>query len=141
MKAQKLIVDYDYDFEVLAIISSEKDYKLAWNINKVLNIHFKKDQDLCLEFSKRSKLVFSNFIYDTEYASLRLLKNRSYDSTDSKPFLLPELREYDYIIKTEGEKDIFKMDKIIDSLKLLSVIQYLKKIEIHTLKNRENLIF
>src|SRR4051812_26436780 len=100
MKALRLVIDYDYDFEVLALISPEKDYKLAWNINKLLNIKLRRDQDLCLEFGKSNKLIFSNFKYDTEYGALRLLRNRSFDSQDPRPFLLPEFKEYDYIIKS-----------------------------------------
>jgi hypothetical protein len=141
MKAIRLIINHDYDFEVLALISPEKDYKLAWNINKLLNIKFQKDEDLCLEFDKGNKLIFSNFKYNTEYAALRLLRNRSCDSMESKPFLLPELKEYDYIIKSEGEKDIFNMKEIAEKLKSLPLIQYIRKIETHTLKSKENLIF
>ena len=141
MKAIRLVINHDYDFEVLALISPEKDYKLAWNINKLLNVEFRRDQDLCLEFGKGNKLIFSNFKYDTEYAGLRLLRNRSFDSLESRPFLLPELKEYDYIIKSEGEKDIFNMKEIAEKLKSLPLIQYIKKIEIHTLKSKENLIF
>jgi len=141
MKALRLLINHDYDFEVLALISHEKDYKLAWNINKLLNIKFQRDQDLCLEFGKGNKLIFSNFKYDNEHAGLRLLRNRSYDSQDSKPFLLPEFKEYDYIIKSEGEKDIFNMKEIAEKLKSLSIIQFIRKIEIHTLKSKENLIF
>jgi hypothetical protein len=141
MKAFRLDINHDYDFEVLALISPEKDYKLVWNINKLLNIKLQKDSDLCLEFDKGNKLIFSNFKYDTEYAGLRLLRNRSFDSLDSKPFLLPELKEYDYIIKSEGEKDIFNMKEIKEKLKSLPLIQYIRKIEIHTLKSKENLIF
>jgi hypothetical protein len=141
MKAFRLDINHDYDFEVLALISPEKDYKLVWNINKILNIKFRKDHDLSLEFDKGSKLIFSNFKYDTEYAGLRLLRNRSFDFRDSKSFLLPELKEYDYIIKSEGEKDIFNMKDITEKLKNLPLIQYIRKIEIHTLKSKENLIF
>jgi hypothetical protein len=141
MKAIRLDVGYDYDFEVLALISPEKDYKLAWNINKILNIKLRRDADLCLEFGKGNKLIFSNFKYDTEYAGLRLLRNRSYDSHEAKPFLLPEFKDYDYLIKSEGEKDIFNMKEIAEKLNQLSLIQYIKKIEIHTLKSKENLIF
>ena len=141
MKAMRLVINHDYDFEILALISPEKDYKLAWHINKLLNIKFKRDHDLCLEFSKGNKLIFSNFNYDSEYAGLRLLRNRSFDSQELKPFLLPELKEYDYIIKSEGEKNIFNMNDIAEKLKKLPIIQYIKKIEIHTLKSKENLIF
>ncbi|MBX9853608.1 MAG: IPExxxVDY family protein, partial [Cytophagaceae bacterium] len=93
MKTSKLIVDYDYDFEILAIISSVKDYKLAWGLNKSLNINLSKSNDICLDFIKEGKLLISNFIFETEYTTFRLLKNKANDAPKgmSKPFLLPEL--------------------------------------------------
>jgi hypothetical protein len=142
MKASKLIVDHDYDFEVLALISSEKDYKLAWSLNKLLNIHLCKAEDLCLDFVKDSKMMITNFLFEKEYSRLMLLKNKSNEFNNiSKPFLLPELKEYDYIIRIDGERNFFNLEAIIEKLKSLPSIQYLKKIEIHKLKSRENLIF
>jgi hypothetical protein len=52
MKTSKLIVDYDYDFEVLAFISPVKGHKMAWAINKVLNLRLCKAEDLCFDFIK-----------------------------------------------------------------------------------------
>jgi hypothetical protein len=142
MKASKLVVDHDYNFDVLALISSEKDYKLAWSLNKLLNIHLCKAEDLCLDFVKDSKIMITNFIFEKEYSSLRLLKNKSNEFNNiSKPFLLPELKEYDYIIRIEGERTFLDVDIIIQKLKSLPAIQYLKRIEIHKLKSKENLIF
>jgi hypothetical protein len=43
MKAIKLVVEYDFDFEFIGLISSLKGHKLAWNINNELKIELKKD--------------------------------------------------------------------------------------------------
>jgi len=142
MKNSKLIVDYDYDFEVLAIISSVKDYKLAWALNKSLNINLCKTSDLCLDFVKDSRLLISNFIFETEYTTFRLLKNKSYEfAKNPKPYLLPELKEYDYIIKISGEHTSLNAENTLENSKSLSVVEYIKQIDIHNLKSKENLIF
>jgi hypothetical protein len=142
MKTSKLIVEYDYDFEVLAIISSVKDYKLAWAINKSLNISLCKTSDVCLDFIKAGTLLISNFIFETEYTTFRLLRNKSYEFTKiDKPYLLPELKEYDYIIKISGEHTSLSAKNTLERLKNLTVVEYIKQIDINTLKSKENLIF
>ena len=142
MKTSKLIVEHDYDFELYAIISSVKAYKLAWVLNQSLNVDFAKEDDALFEFLKeKSKLYFINYKFETEYSYFRFIKNKSceYYNT-SKPYLIPELKEYDYLllfsINSELDKTI-----LIDKLKNISNIEYLNLIEINTLKSKENLIF
>ena len=70
------------------------------------------------------------------------LRNRSFDFINSsKPYLIPELKEYDYFIKIDGEKGFFDVNEIIKNLQTLPEVQYIKKIDIKTLKSKENLIF
>lgn len=142
MKSTKLIFEYEYDFDVLAIISSVKDYKMAWAINKCLNLSLCKTDDLCLDFVKEGRLLISNFTFETEYATFRLLKNRSYElSKTNKQYLIPELKDYDYLIKISGESVSLSASNVMEKLKDLSVIEYIKQIEVQTLKSKENLIF
>lgn len=142
MKSSKLIVDYDYDFEVLAIISSVKDYKLAWAINKSLHINLCKTSDICLDFVKEGRLLISNFIFETEYTTFRLLRNKSYEFTKiHKPYLLPELKEYDYLIMISGEYTSLNAENTLDKIKHLPVIEYIKLLDVQNLKSKENLIF
>jgi hypothetical protein len=142
MKTSKLIVEYDYDFEVLAIISSVKDYKLAWAINKSLNISLCKTNDVCFDFIKSGRLLISSFIFETEYTTFSLLRNKSYEFTKiAKPYLLPELKEYDYIIKISGVHTFLNAESTLERLKKLNIVEYIKQIDINTLKSKENLIF
>jgi len=142
MKSNKLIVEYDYDFEVLALTSSVKAYKLAWFLNKTLNIKLCKSEDLYFDFIKEGSIVISNYIYQTEFSIFRLLKNKScehYNTT--KPYLLPELKNYDYIIQLSGEIPMFPLDGVQDILKQIPSVEYVKRIDINGIKSKENLIF
>lgn len=142
MKPTRLAVEYDYDFEIFALISSAKPHKLAWSINKTFNIHLRKAEDLCLDFIKESKIIITNFLFETEYGEFRLLKNRPCEMVNaSRPFLLPELKDYDYIIKSGGEAPLFPGNDILDNLRNLPEIQYVQQIEVINLKSKENLIF
>ncbi|HEY8400991.1 MAG TPA: IPExxxVDY family protein [Cytophagaceae bacterium] len=142
MKTTKLVVDYDFDFQVLAVISAAKGYKMAWNLNKAFKINLCKEEDICLNFVNDSQLVINSYVYETEYSCFRLLKNKSCEFTNiAKPFLLPELKEYDYIILLSGETEMFDSDMVVEKIKQIPVVEYVKKVDLQSLKSKENLIF
>jgi hypothetical protein len=51
------------------------------------------------------------------------------------------LKDYDYIIKISGESVSLNAFNILDKLKELPLIEYIKQIEVQNLKSKENLIF
>ena len=59
MKVNKLVVDFDYNFKMLGIISSAKEYKLAWSINQYLKIHLIKTEDINLQFQNECNILVS----------------------------------------------------------------------------------
>jgi hypothetical protein len=142
MKANKLVVDFDYSFKMLGIISSAKEYKLAWNINQMLKMHLVKSEDINLQFQNDCNILVSTYLYSTEYSEVRLLKNKSIEFTNiAKPYLIPELKDYDYFIHILDEGCIFDEFWIVEQLKSCNSIQYIKVIDVSELKSKDNLIF
>ena len=141
MRKSKLFIEYDYNFDLAGIISQAKDYKLAWSINQILNIHLVKGPDIELEYLDQENVLVSNFIYETENSILRILKNRSDQENETKPLLLPELSDFDFFIMSHDSGDAFDMKEILKSLKTLDIIQYVQLIDVSKLKSKENLIF
>jgi hypothetical protein len=139
-KSHKIVFEYEFDFILLGLVSPEKEYKLAWYINKELGIELEKDKDLCYDFVKDYKFLISNFIFKTEYSSFRLLKNRSVEYTPmKKPFLLPELYQYDYFIMLDGEfAEHYQNNQ--QKLKKVPIIHLVKEIEVETLQSKDNLL-
>ena len=142
MKRNKLVVSYEFEFELIGITSSVKEYKLAWAINNVLGIRLIKAEDLVLEFKDNKNIMISNFIFETEHSIFRLFKNRSLERFSEVPgYLLPELRNFDFIVLIDGFEDSFTINEFVDVLRNLEEIQYLQKIDVMSLKSKENLIF
>ena len=143
MSVTKLIVDYEYDFLLLGIIGQLKEYKLAWYLNRILGVELIKDEELSYEFIKGEKMLVSNFIFEKEYDTIRLLKNRAVEAEKMvKPFLIPELKEYDFFLHIEGESDPEDLiPNIEDKLKGIPNILYVSKIDVENLKSRDNLIY
>ena len=142
MRKNRLIVSYDYAFVLLGITAPVKDYKLAWNINKSINIHLIKEDDLHIDFIGNQHLVISNFLFEKEHCKLRLLKNKAEEeSRPSVAYLLPELAELDYFLMIADPAANFPIPIVMQKLKELQIVQFLTQIRIDTLKNKENLIF
>jgi hypothetical protein len=142
MKTNKLVVDFDYSFKMLGIISSAKEYKLAWSMNQLLKIHLIKADDINLQFQNDCNILVSTYLYLTEYSQIRLLKNKSIEFTNiAKPYLIPELKDYDYFIHILDEGCIFDEEWIKEQLQDCGAIQYIKVIDVSELKSKDNLIF
>lgn len=143
MKINKLNFDPEYDeFELIGIVSSIKEYKLAWLINKVLNIKLVKEPDIIFNFINDAKISVSNYLYKMEYGNFRFLRNRASEVTNVKlPFLLPELKQYDYLIKLEQISYAFPAENVVDLLKSVNQILFIQELSVNKLKSKENLIF
>lgn len=142
MKVTRLRVDFDYDFLLFGLISPVKDYHLAWHLNKSLNLRLRREPDLQFEFLDKSKIYICNFIFEKEYSSFRLLKNKACEfHNTSKPYIVPELKEYDYLLVIKDETDETGSEDVLEFLREVPVVQYVKEIDLINLRSKENLIF
>ena len=93
----------DYDFTLVAIVSSVRPHKLVWGINEGLEIRLKKSEDILFDFKDGSGMKISSYLFKTEHTTVELFENRAVEVTGkTKPYLLPELKEYDYFFKFGG---------------------------------------
>jgi len=142
IKKNKLEVFYEYDFQLIGLVCSLKEYKLAWLLNKELDVKLIKQPDIAFEFLNLGTFAISNFIFTTENGTLRLLKNKAYEYEHVKsPFLIPELKEYDYFLKLESMEVHLPSERILEILKNVKQIIFIKDLAINDLKSKENLIF
>jgi len=138
----KLPIEYSYDFHLIGVISSLKEYKLAYHLNKLFNWRLYKVDDVIFT-QKKESYEYSCYEYVTENVVIMLLKNRCnvFENLSSINYLLPEQKKYDYLIKIENEEYETENDDIVSKLQEVANISLIKTIEIDKLKNRENLIF
>ena len=74
--------------------------------------------------------------------TLRLLRNpAALPSVLTKPFLAPDIREYDYLLQVQGGADELAGTELLDRLTALPSIQYASELDPNELKYKENLIF
>lgn len=140
MKKNKLVIDYDYDFDLAGIISPSKGYKLAWEINRKLGINLVRQADLPVGFKKQEEKLFSYYAFETRINRLKLFKNKPVDYETGKYFLVPEFPHFDFIILT-ASMDADYNSMLIKSLKEISSIELLANIPMESLKSKVNFIF
>lgn len=142
MKKLRLENDIPYDFSLIGITCTLREYRLAWELNKLLEIQLNKEKDIEIEFLKNQNLVISNFLFETENSQLRLLKNKSPNEVViQSAYLLPELREFDYFIMFRGFEDAFSASALRNKIAGIKGVHYTKEFSLEKLKSRENLIF
>lgn len=139
MRKRKLILSNEIEDTIFGIVSSLKEFKLAWKINNALNIDLVKQSDLNLSFVDGSDLVISNYEYCTEFISFRLLQNRSIN--DLGKYLIPELARFDFFIMIDQPDLIMDGRYLIDILKEVNGIEFAMTVSTEKLKNKDNFIF
>ena len=141
MKNKRLVVEYNYDFDLIGLATSAREYKLAWYINNVLGIRLVKQQEKTVHFLNDREITFSHFLFKREYSTFRLLKNKSLSGAGKSGFLLPELSHFDFLIMINDDGGFFEPDATLAALKNIPVVEYLSLVNIDKLKEKENLIF
>ncbi|HEU5292764.1 MAG TPA: IPExxxVDY family protein [Cyclobacteriaceae bacterium] len=140
MKKSKLVIDYEYDFELIGIRSSAKGYKLAWELNNHLGIHLIRQPDLMVGFKKDEEKNFSFYAHETRLNRLKLFKNKPVDSDTGKYFLIPEFHHFDFILLVQMD-DSNQREAFLQQLKTISSIELTATIPLDGLKSKSNFIF
>ena len=140
MKKSKLVIDYEFDFELLGLISSAKGYKLAWEINQVLGVHLVKQPDLVVGFKNNEEKSFSFYAHQTQLNRLKMFKNKPSEQDGGKYFLIPEFPHYDFIILADMEEQ-YTHQQLLHSIKAITSIQLAAFIPLEGLKSKSNFIF
>lgn len=142
MKMLTLDVEYDCDFELFGLVSSSREHTLAWTLNQALRLRLVKQQDLIYDLLSKGRLVISNYLHTTETITLRLLRNRSVDPSPlKKPFLAPDIKEYDYLVQVCNGSGALAATELVEQLTALPVVQYVCQFDPNELKFKENLLF
>jgi shikimate kinase len=134
-----LVCEPEFDFEVISLVSSVKDYRLCWLLNTQLNMDFTRVDDLIIQQTKRKgRNFFTTYGYYDEINKMNyfLITNKFEGN-----LLLPELKTVDYILKLEGFLATEKKEELLDELKHISYLEAVFGNQINELKNKANLLF
>lgn len=135
-----LDIEYDYEFILIGISCHTRDYRLCWALNKEIGFDFVKDDDIELRTKKNQTVTsFSKFSYYDEDQRLKYILISNKGTND---YLVPEQKKQaDYLLMIEGSMADAEQNEFIIRLKQIELIQLAFKIEVDSLKSKQNLLF
>jgi len=134
-----ILTDYiDFDFALIGICSQDDDFKMAFCLNKSLELDFERVKDIELISGKqKNQINFSCFYYLEPDSELEyyLITNRG-----SNGVLIPEHKQIDYLLRIVGENELYDDERILD--KILEMPQVLTAIlmDAKSIKSIENIL-
>lgn len=138
-KKHNLSIDEEETFDLVGISSHHQDYRLAWNLNEVLDIHLERADENFEVYSKKGAHLSSHpyfyFKDDENLITFYLIKNK-YEGK----FLIPEKPMIDYFLCIL-ENYLWELKEICEKIKRGSSVLGVFPFEIDELKSSENLVF
>jgi hypothetical protein len=157
VKETLLEIEYDYDFKLISISCTEKDYRLAWLLNNSFQWQLKRSEkplELIKQGNEMHAFYYYEFVDEVLQKEIMLIPNQSLmyqkneinfslfdDEIVAKALLVPELMRTDYFIVLKG--NIFDEDVLVieNNLNTISEILMCSAVNVLALKSRKNLIF
>jgi len=142
MSKSKLEVHYDFDFTLFALNANVKPHKIAWFLNTKEGYNFNRIEELNIEFNRSKRINIIQYLHEDDYSKFRILKNRAEMVEDAfDAFLLPEMKQFDYLLMLENESSNFNENVFFNKIREIPFVQFAIKVDLNTLKSRDNLIF
>ena len=159
MALHKLLVDdfYDASYSLLAVHCRLEDYRLAYLLNKYLNLNLKRQpQDLDYKYFAANYPIYEWFdeeLFTTWHMVSNVCKKEedilqssgSLFSTSEKVLktyhLLPELKNVDYLIKITNDDRYLDEKLMLDKIQAIPQVITTYTIDVDQLRSRDNLIF
>lgn len=140
MKKTKLFVEPTFDFELLGLVSPVKDYKMAWLINRDLNLDLVRYEDVEIEFLSSPRLEISQYFLSLPHGYIQLLKNKALNTSQQLAYLIPELRNLDYFLLVQDQTQQISITTFVDHLTKNPFIQSVVRLDVSKIKSKENLL-
>ena len=162
MNALKLQIEEfeDINFNLFAIHTQLEDFRLAYFINKILQIKLVKSRTDIVVENKKNEINFSRFLFEDikndSYWDLFQNKSKVYNfqkSTSlelfqdlntkylSNSYLISEYKKVDYFLKIDVNNNFLNNNEILNLIQSIGRVSTVYSIETSTLKSKNNLIF
>ncbi len=140
MGKKKLDLIFEVEAEVLGLVTSLKDYKLAWKINQVFKTKLVLEDDLVIDLTEGGSATLSNYCYQTDFFKIQLVKNKAIGKKKAS-YLAKELPQIDFFLLIEDGDHFMEMSDLIKTFQSIGAISYVQLIDIAKLKYKDNFIF
>jgi hypothetical protein len=136
----QLLEDFFESTHVIGIVSAARDYQLCWQINKHMHLDFRINNSLEINLSKNNRAFYFG-VFEFE-EPIKSSVHYLYNNHCQAEFLLPELKNVDYLWMVKGDYyQLNDIKKLIEHLRHVELVQLVSLLDIREIKNKMNLIF
>jgi hypothetical protein len=126
--------------KLLGIMAPIKDYLFCWQLNNLLGIDFRINNELEIQLKKKNRnYFFAVYEYGDPSTCLRhYLYNNQFDGE----YLLPEFKHLDFLwlLKDDPVSDE-SLQQLVQSIKGVTGVQLVVELTNEKIRNREHLVF
>lgn len=122
------------NFELIGINSREKDFRLAWFINREMKWSLERLKPYRLETKdQNSEHELFKYVSEESHYTIHLISNRSLQGV-----LIPEYAQLEYLLKVEGREDI---DYLVKEIRKINNVLAAFHLSQENLKHVSHLFF
>ncbi len=126
--------------KLLGIMAPMKDYQFCWQLNKILPVDFRNNNELEIQLIKRGRKHFFA-VYEYPEPSTCLI-HYLYNNQYRGEYLLPEFKHLDFLWLLKGDlvSDEY-LQQLINSIKTINGVQLVIELTNEQIRNKEHLVF
>ncbi len=125
---------------LLGIVAPVKDYQLCWQLNQMLRLDFRNNNEIEIQLSKKQRqYYFAVYEYREPNRSLiHYLYNNQHDGE----YLLPEFKHLDFLWLMKGDIVTDElMFELIAAIREINGVQLATELKYSMIRNKGHLIF
>lgn len=128
------------DTRLLGIMAPVKDYQFCWQLNNLLGIDFRINNELEIQLNKKGRNYF--FAVYEYHEPATCLKHYLYNNQHDGEYLLPEFKHLDFLwlLKDELVSDE-TLQQLLQSIRGVNGVQLVVELTYEKIKNKEHLVF
>jgi hypothetical protein len=137
---ETLAQEFFEDAALLGIVAPIKDYQFCWQLNQILGVNFRVNNDYEIQLTKKQRKYFFS-IYEYAVPSTCLV-HYLYNNQFDGEYLLPEFKHLDFLWLIKG--DILPAEELkalMQSIRSLPGVQLVNEMTNEKIKNKQHLIF
>ena len=140
LDTEGLTDDFFEDTRLLGIMAPVKDYQFGWQLNQLMGIEFRINNDIEIQLTRKRRNYFFA-VYDF-HESTGSLSHYLYNNQFDGEYLLPEFKHLDFLWLLKGDFiSDNTLQEYITAIKTISGVQLVMELTNEKIKNKEHLIF
>jgi hypothetical protein len=128
---------YSLECKLAGIVCTVPDYKLAWLLNRQLDLNFELEEDIVIYDQNNPIAYFSRF---DAYDPMNRLVYTLIENKSSGAFFLSELKQFDYLLMITDAIHFFDLKTTIFKVKNTPELNWITEIDRSKIKSIGQLI-